>query len=428
MERQLKRSSSCDMKQLDNGTFLAMTSEGLLQVTSHTCECLFRKSTGLPCRHIFKCRSLMSLSLFDVNLCLSRWSRSYCEKIINDCEAIRPLAPLHDLVNNYDGNNEGGHRVKVLQAINQKPRYLSNHEKFNIMQKEGRKIAELCSEVSTDIFYKRLNIIQTIGMNWADHQDSVILKLFNNLTENSNQLLESQLIQSTTETELQIQTNENFIQNEEFRQTNTQNAINQIEINNNGAGNEDIIEEFLIGKDGELISISNCNGETTLESVTTISKKDDTFNQNKVATDKSMTDILFFQEHIITSDTNSSNSASKENNSFITSTKFHEVEVQNEKNRSTEEVNTICVSEFDSGMKEGLDVNITCNNLLNSTNISIESVEHQNNEKQDQIQETTSDINLQNIKMPSKIRKRGRPKGFGNTVIGLKKSRKKANT
>lgn len=164
----------------------------------------------------------------------------------------------------------------MLQAINQKPRYLSNHEKFNLMLEEGRKIAKLCSEVSTDVFYKRLNIIRTIGMNWAENQDSLILKLFNNLAENSNQLLVPQFVQTTTETELQLQTSENFIQSEEFLQINTQNEVNQIEINNDGVENGDITVEYLIGTDGDLYSVgtdkellSTSNSETGLYKIST---------------------------------------------------------------------------------------------------------------------------------------------------------------
>lgn len=89
------------------------------------------------------------------------------------------------------------------------------------------------------------------------------------------------------------------------------------------------------------------------------------------------------------------------------------------------DLNVLAAENFDFRMEEGLDVNITCSNLHKSTNVAVESIEQRNNEKQNQNHEATTNINLQNIKMPSKIQKRGRPRGFGNTVIGLKKSRKK---
>lgn len=185
VERQLRRVSLCkDFEYLTDGTFLTATTEGLLQVTSMRCECLFRTSTGLPCRHIFKCRSLMSLPLFDVNLCLTRWTRSYLETVINNCA-----------INSCNIENHNPCDTAVVELNPSRPRILNNHEKLKIMQEEGRKMSQLCSEVSTEIFYKRLNIIHTIAKFWSERQDDVLIDLFDGLlTSNDAQLLESDVI------------------------------------------------------------------------------------------------------------------------------------------------------------------------------------------------------------------------------------------
>ena len=48
-----------------------------LNTTSRTCTCSFANRMALPCRHIFKARSLLRLPLFDCKLVNRRWMKDY---------------------------------------------------------------------------------------------------------------------------------------------------------------------------------------------------------------------------------------------------------------------------------------------------------------------------------------------------------------
>jgi len=58
--------------------FQVQSHEGLLTVSASACECLFRKATGLPCRHMFAARHILGLDLYDEGLCLQRWLLQIC--------------------------------------------------------------------------------------------------------------------------------------------------------------------------------------------------------------------------------------------------------------------------------------------------------------------------------------------------------------
>jgi hypothetical protein len=116
-----KRYNCKEFNSIGNDVFLAVTSEGLIQVTPLSCECLFRKSTQLPCRHIFHCRSKLSLPLFDVHLCLSRWSRLYCANILEEFEINKnytdqEFGPENKFVTDYNKDD-----IQVVQLKGTSP-------------------------------------------------------------------------------------------------------------------------------------------------------------------------------------------------------------------------------------------------------------------------------------------------------------------
>ncbi|KAL1497346.1 hypothetical protein ABEB36_008328 [Hypothenemus hampei] len=87
--------------------------------------------------------SSLSLPLFDKNLCLERW---YCEQIINNTQTISTPDAIE--VTSEETNGEISN-IRVIQMQNSKPRTLSNHEKFRLMNQKGIKIAEISSDIST---------------------------------------------------------------------------------------------------------------------------------------------------------------------------------------------------------------------------------------------------------------------------------------
>lgn len=139
---------------------LVTTSEGLLEVSDTTCECLFNKSMGLPCRHLFKLRSLKKLPLFDEKICLERWTKTYFVK-------SNPFFNMDDELLQFRNND-----VTITQSeVPVKSRCLSKHEKFKMMNSECLKLSNISAEVSSRIFYERLNFLKKIREKWANYQE-----------------------------------------------------------------------------------------------------------------------------------------------------------------------------------------------------------------------------------------------------------------
>ena len=59
------------------GIFHALTSQGRIEVSHFRCSWCFFQSMNLPCRHIFHLCQSTGVSLYDNNICDSRWTNSY---------------------------------------------------------------------------------------------------------------------------------------------------------------------------------------------------------------------------------------------------------------------------------------------------------------------------------------------------------------
>lgn len=76
--KQINLKDKVKFKLADDGECYEVdSSEGLLHVTSTTCECTSWKSMKLPCRHIFAIRVELQFDLFEEELCEKRWSLDY---------------------------------------------------------------------------------------------------------------------------------------------------------------------------------------------------------------------------------------------------------------------------------------------------------------------------------------------------------------
>lgn len=64
----------------ENGCQIA-SSVGIIQATITSCQCAFRASTQLPCRHIFAVRKQKQIPLFSEELVAPRWSLSYLKEV-----------------------------------------------------------------------------------------------------------------------------------------------------------------------------------------------------------------------------------------------------------------------------------------------------------------------------------------------------------
>lgn len=77
------------------------------------------------------------------------------------------------------------YNITAIESEISIPKYLNNHEKFNVMNEAEKKLAQLCSEVSKEVFYNRLHIIKKIISK--RHQDTDLINVFPNLSNYKDQ-------------------------------------------------------------------------------------------------------------------------------------------------------------------------------------------------------------------------------------------------
>lgn len=313
----------------ENKYYLANTSEGLINVSPTSCECMFRKSTMLPCRHIFKCRNFLELPLYDESLCLSRWTKMECENILEELD-----------MNTTSKSEKNVFNIKVLKE--QKPaKRLTNHEKFRLMDEQRKIMAKLCSEVSTPIFLQRINFIKNTIEDWRNGRDiDVNFGAPTNITVDANNSDDTNIITSNVAANKKIAVDTNVA----------------VESNNT--------------VDTNVKADTNVTADTNFTADTNV-----TVDINVVVDPNVSADIKVAVDSNNADDTNIA-----------------------------------------------ADTNVVASNVSADTNVAVDT--NIVSQTEYDLQTTrTRQLNLKDIKMPAKILKRGRPKGCGNTVIGLVKKR-----
>lgn len=79
IEIELKYTKSIQLMSSDNNRKECLLKEKniVLKVSPDSCECNFRTSWMLPCRHIFFARNLFGISAFSQDLCDKRWTKAH---------------------------------------------------------------------------------------------------------------------------------------------------------------------------------------------------------------------------------------------------------------------------------------------------------------------------------------------------------------
>ena len=122
-----------------------ISSEGQLLVTDSTCNCRFRVTHRLPCRHIFARRLMNELSSYDASLVDARW--------------VADRLPVA-----YLGDSSVG--ISPLPS-SPAPRVLTGHQKYRQAMLLATDLANLASEVGMRQFTSRLEILKRLRDEWS---------------------------------------------------------------------------------------------------------------------------------------------------------------------------------------------------------------------------------------------------------------------
>lgn len=125
------------------------TSEGPKFVSPEDCECIFRKSMLLPCRHMFALRSKLGQPLYDSDLCDKRWTSAYYRSTQRLFSSTSPNPELLVTESSYKGR-----------------RKLSQHEKFRKAVALTSELASIASMASNVHFQRRMTLLKNLTDHW----------------------------------------------------------------------------------------------------------------------------------------------------------------------------------------------------------------------------------------------------------------------
>ena len=140
------------------------SSEGIIRVTPTDCDCTFRKSMQLPCRHIFAVRSHCEANLYSSELCATRWTLAYYRS--NHRVMAEPDSDFNDSSLNV---SEAHVKTKPL---------LSQHDKYRKSFHVAQRLASVVSESPMREFNDKFATLNRLLRMW-EQGDAVILSSAN---------------------------------------------------------------------------------------------------------------------------------------------------------------------------------------------------------------------------------------------------------
>ena len=154
--RQIELADKVKIKSEFEGSFeIESTTQCSVTATCCECNCSFRKTMQLPCRHIFAIRRKCEIPIFDPNLCSVRWTLRYY-KSSNHVLCDNPLPDYRDAESSVD--------VSVVHPISRP--ILSQQEKYRKAFHVSQKLASLASEAPMRDFNEKLRCLEEIARIW----------------------------------------------------------------------------------------------------------------------------------------------------------------------------------------------------------------------------------------------------------------------
>ena len=148
---------------IDNGSgsFQFSSSTGYPVASSaFKCNCSFAKRMGLPCKHIFKVRTILNMPLFE-SLVRERWTIDYYKTK----KAIKLEPPNSEQLELQDNNEMAQVLVQPIKVVKEK-KVLSQAQKFRKGLKVSQELASLVSEGGMPTFTNRYELLKNVIKHW----------------------------------------------------------------------------------------------------------------------------------------------------------------------------------------------------------------------------------------------------------------------
>ncbi|XP_071125473.1 uncharacterized protein [Mytilus edulis] len=132
-----------------------------MELNTNSCTCNFRKSMGLPCKHIFFARLIISIELYDTELCVSRWTRSYYR------ENTRLFSTMVSSSKTFCSSSSNV--SQVVDTRNTTLHVLSENQKYKKAFFVAQNLAAACSAVGMKEFISRMKLLTEIEELWKNN-------------------------------------------------------------------------------------------------------------------------------------------------------------------------------------------------------------------------------------------------------------------
>lgn len=164
--KQIDLASQVKLKsEVGNSYICESTSKSQVVSSVDDCNCSFRKTMQLPCKHMFTICKKTDLPLFEPTLCAEHWTLQYYKS---------SQYVLHD----QDTCDENFFHVTCMVPQTSKQAVLSQHEKFRKANHVMQKLASLASEVSMKEFNVRLACLE--GSIWEQGGYLSVIECYDN--------------------------------------------------------------------------------------------------------------------------------------------------------------------------------------------------------------------------------------------------------
>ena len=159
VHKQLLLASKVSTITADGDCYTVETTEGQIELTTSTSECIFNKSMLLPCCHIFALRSKLGEPLFEASLCDKQWSTTYyrsTQRIFSE----HPMDASMMMITS----------AKHRQALTQ-------HQKFHEASIITSQLASVASVASNVYYVRRIDSMKELIDFWKNGQEVGLVEM-----------------------------------------------------------------------------------------------------------------------------------------------------------------------------------------------------------------------------------------------------------
>nr|XP_047146225.1 zinc finger SWIM domain-containing protein 1-like [Hydra vulgaris] len=155
VKSQLDESVSIDW---DLANEIIQTSEKSETRSENTCECLFTKSMGLPCKHMFAARRAKKLQMFSENCIAPRWFKETVQKN----HRVFLTKEQHDS------------HIKFAK-LKDKP--LTHIKKYRRANRLVQHLSDLAAEGGSSQFECRMRVLQNLASIWGSNNEAMVTSI-----------------------------------------------------------------------------------------------------------------------------------------------------------------------------------------------------------------------------------------------------------